>query len=276
MIVTPYFVYLHHPKTGGTFVTKMLYEMQKRYPEFKVSEPRGLKHAGRRKIPGAYAHLPLVTNIRYMLDHYVSRYEFKWWTQPGFFRPEIKEEYPHFPNLDFKEFMQVFCNWYYRDIDRNKADVLVNSNIGVNTRAITRIVGTNNNFKLLSEQDSKSDSDLRECFEGIHFLKSHRLNQDLAELIQSSGRDKGIEYDTSFILESKKVLPKLGGRGDSGKNWRNYFDDELLDFVMLKDRLLLRSLPWLLEEFPDDAKTRFADILGSCKTAPTSSSERGN
>lgn len=272
MLLTPYFVYLHHPKTGGTFVTKMLHELQARHPGFKVVEPPGLKHSGRGKIPSDYAHLPVVTNIRYLLDHYVSRYEFRWWTRPGFFRPEIRKDYPEFPDLDFKTFMQVFCNWHYRDIEQSKADRWVRHHIGVNTRAITRIVGINNS-EILALQDQLEDADLREKFEGVHVLKSHRLNQDLVELIRSCGKQDGVEYDTDFILESQKVLPKLGGRGDSGKDWRNYFDDELLDFVMLRDRLLLRSLPWLLEEFPEEAKRRFPDILRRCREDSTAMKE---
>jgi len=61
------------------------------------------------------------------------------------------------------------------------------------------------------------------------------------------------------------VLPKLGGGGDEGKSWQTFFDDELLDFVMLKDRLLLRSLPWLLDEFPTEAKEGFVKILHDCR-----------
>ena len=260
MIITPHFVYLHYPKTGGTFVTRMLHEMKQHNPGFSLSEPKGLKHSGRRRIPEAHAELPVVTNIRYLLDHYVSRYEFRWWTRPGFFRPEIKDDYPAFPDLDFHQFMQAFCDWRYRPIPADKAAQLNHSDIGVNTRAITRIVGVKNNI-VLKKQDKMSNARVRELFEGIHFLKSHQLNQDLAELIQAFGKAEGINYDTDFILESGKVLPKLGGRGDGGKKWQAYFDDELIDMVLSKDRLLLRAQPWLLEEFPSGSRQRLDEIV---------------
>ena len=260
MIITPDFVYLHHPKTGGTFVTKMLYQMSRQYPEFKVTEPPRLKHSGRSKIPQEYAHLPVVTNIRYLLDHYVSRYEFRWWTRPGFFRPEIKQVLPHFPEISFKEFMQIFCNWHYRTIPKNRAARLVTSDIGGNTRAITRILGIGR-LKFLEKHDQMSDEELQAKFHDVHLLKSHSLNADLSDLIQSTGASKGKTYNTEFILSSGRILPKLGGRGETGKNWKNYFDDELVDMVLLKDRLLLRTQPWLLEEFPSGSRERLDEII---------------
>ena len=269
MLITPFFVYLHNAKTGGTFVTRMLQELADRNPGFPVEQPPGLKHCGRKRIPEAHSELPVVTNLRYLMDHYISRYEFRWWTRDNFFnRDAVEARYPNFPDLNFRDFMFAFSDWSLRDIKRKKALHLDACDVGVNSYAVAQLLGLGS-FRFWERQDGFSDDKLQRKFSDCSFLRTHNLNRDLTDYVDSFSLDSSGPLDTAFILESGKVLPVLGGRGEDARSWESYFDDELVDLVLRKDRLLLRVQPWLLEEFPAGSDLRLQEIIREKQSAVT-------
>ena len=81
IVVKDAFVYIHHPKTGGTFVTEMLRKVASENNGFSIQELPGLKHSGISKIPEEFRGLPVVINVRNVFEHYVSRYKFEWWAR---------------------------------------------------------------------------------------------------------------------------------------------------------------------------------------------------
>ena len=244
IVVKDAFVYIHHPKTGGTFVTKMLHKIASNNDDFIVEELQGLKHAGINKIPKAYQDLPVVINIRNVFEHYVSRYKFRWWADPEhsdkmFKRGKVKGIYADFPDLTFSQFLRLFNEWALRRMPENRVKKLTNLNIGVNSWVLLRLT-SKKPLEFVEEFDKLNNETLMKKFEHIHFLKTERLNDDLYSFLKKCGvKDSKI----SFIQNTPPILPKKGGRGKLEFTWMNYFSKEDIKFVMEKDRLYFRMFP---------------------------------
>lgn len=99
MFITDKLVFLHIPKTAGTFVHKVLRELHCssgwqrkvhslqratgiKIPLFPYRYREVTKHSTRRRIPEACDGSRLVIlAVRNPLDHYVSHYRFNWWRE---------------------------------------------------------------------------------------------------------------------------------------------------------------------------------------------------
>jgi hypothetical protein len=75
MVITRHFVFLHVPKTGGTFVRDVCLKQAPRGWEAHNWRP-GRPHARYVSIPEDCAHLPVLCFVRNPWDWYVSWYEF--------------------------------------------------------------------------------------------------------------------------------------------------------------------------------------------------------
>ena len=131
MIFTDRFVYVHEPKTGGTFVTSMLFRLyglrwtrwthlrnalfgrvRCRHPRYGALVHDSNKHGGCNEIPPPQRGKKVLATVRNPFDLYVSQYEFGWWRRAEFLRhyealPRFREEYPNFPDLSFAEYVQL-------------------------------------------------------------------------------------------------------------------------------------------------------------------------
>ena len=73
MFVTPYFVYVHVPKTGGNFVRKVA----ERHFEIVWTSAIGddpRQHVPYSSVPSEYAELPAISFVRNPWSHYVSHW----------------------------------------------------------------------------------------------------------------------------------------------------------------------------------------------------------
>ena len=250
IVVKDAFVYIHHPKTGGTFVTEMLRKIASENNGFNIEEPPGLKHAGIGKIPEKYSNLPVVINVRNVFEHYVSRYKFEWWAEPKhaknmFDLEKVAKIYPDFPKLSFSEFLRLFNTWSLRGrMPQKRAEKLASLNIGLNTWVLTRLI-TPKTIKLLEQIDELDDETLKSKFQGVRFLRTEKLNSDLYNLLKEYGIK---EEKINFIIDAAPILPQKGGRGEGKLTWREYFSQEDIDFVIEKDRLYFRLFPELVEQ----------------------------
>src|SRR5687767_6163093 len=118
MILTPDFVYIHQPKTGGTFVSHVLSRVYGgREGGFVDVE----KHAACSEVPEEHRGKPIISNLRNPYERYVSQYRFGWWRMhPDLYCgiEEMRELYPHYPEISFAEFVHLantkFLNRYQR------------------------------------------------------------------------------------------------------------------------------------------------------------------
>ena len=130
MVITDKFVYIHKPKTGGTFVTDSLLELHDGkwnwWIHFKLALLKKVqfknnvgtltltanKHGGCLEIPAKYRDKIIVSTIRNPFDYYVSQYEFGWWKRkewlPYYQKLEnFKARYSTFPDLKFGDFLAL-------------------------------------------------------------------------------------------------------------------------------------------------------------------------
>jgi len=223
MIVTKQFVYIHMPKTGGTFVTeilKRLYGVSGK-PTLRQRVCRRLplrkpllsvnKHGYCGQIPPEYSHLPIVGCVRNPLDRYVSQYSFAWWkTYPDDF-PELKD-HPSYPDLSFEEFVHL-ANEHWLDKDNQGVDV--DRSLGWHTIAFVNWYCRNAEELLRYNEGRPLTADrIRESLYTDSFLRTNRLNRDLHDYLHGLGLP---ESKLEFILESPKIMPREGGRTEAQK-----------------------------------------------------------
>jgi hypothetical protein len=262
MIVTDKFVYVHQPKTGGSFVVEALLELygieniwKEGLPEefkspaiFETKQGRfsleGAKHSFCGDIPKSYLNegKQILSNLRNPLDLYVSHYEFGWWKREAY-RPyfdvveDFEKRFPTFPDISFEQFLlldydthNVFFNdGFYGD-----------KGYGMGTVRFVKHFAKNQK-KLLPKTASMNwkNYELQQDLYPIEFIRTSRLNDDLAEYLLEVGFSK---TEAQFILDKKRVLPLGKGRTKAQK-WERYYTPAILETVLRKDKLLFDLFP---------------------------------
>lgn len=130
MVITNKFVYIHKPKTGGSFVTEALLKLYDGKWNLFVHAKLALlkvihyknqsgilsftanKHGGCRDIPKEHLQKTIVSTIRNPFDYYVSQYEFGWWKRRAWHNyykqfNGFRQYSASFPNLSFQQFMEM-------------------------------------------------------------------------------------------------------------------------------------------------------------------------
>ncbi|MBC6418384.1 MAG: sulfotransferase family 2 domain-containing protein [Prochloron sp. SP5CPC1] len=132
MILTDKFVYIHIPKTGGTFVTSIFNKLHCQREEgtklsrllARISSYCGgyfgncqnvMKHGTCSYIPWAFRSKPIVSNTRNPYDSYVSVYEF------GLWKEQTKKFNPN-KEYSFTEFLK-FLNGLSEDEELHLDDL---------------------------------------------------------------------------------------------------------------------------------------------------------
>ena len=252
MIITNDFVYIHYPKTGGTFVTQMLYDVylgkKKKILNkvlTKITKYKPLieinKHGTCNEIPHKYNNSSILSVVRNPYDRYVSLFEFKWWknhTEDHFNLNEIKKLYPHFPNINFAEYVTMIDKLFLKDIFTQLNDNMMF--LGPQSRQFIYYF-----FKKPVELSKKIDKDYivkKNYFEDmydVHFLHQEKLNDDLYDYLKKIGiKQKNLK----FIKKSEKIFPIEGGRNINSK-WQDYYTPELKKKVRDREKLLFKIFP---------------------------------
>lgn len=249
MIVTDRLVFVHMPKTGGTFVRKVLEELYGVAPAPRGRLARLLrrlrprrrppfhqlrKHGACREIPPEAAHLPILGCVRNPLDRYVSQYTFGWWrTHPEEF-PGIAE-HPSFPELTFTEFVELAMERFARH-DHPRVD----PSLGWHTVQLVEWYGLDPK-RLLGSSAALTAERLRDGLFPVTFLHTDRLNHDLLEALL----ELGFPADRlAFIRELPRIYPREGGRPPT-EGWEAYYTPALRRLVRHRERLLFELFPEL-------------------------------
>ena len=272
MIITEDFVYIHYPKTGGTFVTKVLqelYQYKKQYRIFGKLLPKIIRnkvlqfpairyrvqgfnfknvHGTCHEIPDEHSHKPILTTIRNPYDRWVSHYKFGWWKThieedfEFFTVKEIKGKYPNFPDLDFTEYINLW-NLIWLPEKLKKLDLQINESFGIETFNFVKFF-----FKkpedVLSEisqdyQGYVSSKRYKADIFKVHFVNTDRLNLGLYNFLLDIGWES---KEIAFILHLKKICPKEGGRTED-QTWEKYYTHELKSTIRRKEKLLFDFFP---------------------------------
>jgi hypothetical protein len=242
MILTPDFVYIHHPKTGGTFVTHVLSRL---YGDRQMDVE---KHATCNDIPEEHRGKPIISAFRNPYDRYVSQYRFAWWKlHPDQYCGEeaMRALYPHYPDLSFAEFVHL-ANALFVNCHMGRPTGFVNRNFppgrgpGWQTEQFVRFYFREPRevFARLDENSLDSGAFRKDMYD-VRFLPVERLNQSLYELLLGLGHSP---EEIAFVRSAEKVFPVEGGR-DLEDRWQDYYTPEIRDSVRTRERLLFELFP---------------------------------
>lgn len=271
MVITDRFVYIHMPKTGGTFVTELLLRLHgspvgesggdggagsagrlarklfvrpNHYGPIENLEP---KHGTCHDIPPRHGNKPVVSTVRNPYDWYVSQYEFAWWKQTFRYHPEpyptpagaaIEEVLPRFvethsrfPDISFAEFIEL-CHQAARRLDAQNGPAL-----GLLTHSFIRY-HYRHPERVLENPRAHPGPRGPELFD-VQFLRTDRLNQELHDYLLAAGYR---EADLRFIRDHDRILPMGRGR-PADQTWQDYYTPELRRAVREADRFLFEMFP---------------------------------
>ncbi|SMN01748.1 hypothetical protein SPONN_13 [uncultured Candidatus Thioglobus sp.] len=261
MILTNELVFVHLPKTGGTFVRHILTKLDEARikgtwlsylpPKIRKRVSRdfidydiwGQPHRCCRQIPPSHRLKPILATLRNPYDRYVSAYEFGCWRINASLythRHEVKKIHPHFPDLTFTEFVH--------DLTQIVTPIRVSTTLG---REMEIPFGwqtwqfVNFFFKeptqvlpKLSPSYAHSKAYLADMYP-IHFIRTHHLNQELYDFLIGLGYHP---QNIDFILTTPKILPR-GRRRNPDQNWKKYYTPELKRYVRKKEDFIFTIFP---------------------------------
>jgi len=278
MVTTDRFVYIHMPKTGGTFVTSVLFRIHKpaRLPSSRSGLARKILHYVQRcaqspygsslspygeiadvepkhgtcsEIPAPHKDKPILSTIRNPYDWYVSQYEFGWWKRTFMYHPESHPT-PAGSAIEhvLPEFIQQHPHFpdisFQEFVDLCSGAALVlkerGPDLGLYSHSFIRFY-----YRHVPELISRfnrnylvSGRDTLDRFD-VSFIKTNRLNQELYAFLLSMGyRAK----DLRFLPELGKILPMGRGRRDDQK-WERYYTPVLKDIIREKEWALFEMFP---------------------------------
>ena len=272
MVITEDFVYIHLPKTGGTFVEQVLQRLfdniglwyldtSKKVDRVKFGSRD--QHESVREIPPAHRDKPVVFTMRNPYDWYISQYEFAWWkVEPGreFDDLAVRARYDSYPDLAFDEYVTAVNDWrLWPPGDRAEgAEIEKAGNIGLFTWMFIRFLALSPHSAFAAAREFGSTGLSVVLYPQINFLRTDRLNQDLHDWLVRVGFSPS---DVSFILDADRIgrqgsvtslapgeqMPittnQTKGTHAATRAWRDYFDSRLKAFVRQREHLLFELFP---------------------------------
>jgi hypothetical protein len=258
MIITDDFVMINFPKTGSTFVRNVLKRVHNDYSflektvyffgkkkkplyiNFWIENIRdtsfryGVKdeHGLCSQIPKKHISKQIVSIKRNVFERYISLYEYAdWKVAPWIKVSDIKKIYPNYPDLSFKEYLNLLFHFNPWEIHPK-----INRKLPMGPATTQFIVFYfKNPFKVLREIDENylmSDYYKKDMY-NVHFLEQNNLNDDLYNFLSKKGYK---EQKISFI----KNLKRQNVSRPKNKNIKDYFNDDLISMVREKDKFLFK------------------------------------
>lgn len=277
MVVTEKFVYIHMPKTGGTFVTTVLECLHRRVQPARkrrtqvqrvvhsVSKRTGIrrehaqlygplldlepKHGTCHDIPSRLRHLPIFSTIRNPYDWYVSQYEFGWWKRTFLYQPELnptpvgeamERVLPSFIQ-DHPTFPEIGFESFMVLCERAAEAVngKYGSDVGLYTFGFLRFYHREPDQALSRTRGYCGFSGVLEDMFKVEFIFTNRLNEQLHRFLLGTGYQPN---DLGFIPELGRILPMGRGRRED-QPWEQYYTSDLKSIVRHRDRLLFERFP---------------------------------
>ena len=255
MINTGKFIFIHLPKTGGTFVSEIINKMVSKKSFFyksplkyeriwkDIHKPNSYDiygpHGTCEQIAPEHKDLPIVSVFRDPFDRYVSLFKFAWWKKQPEIDPElIKKHYPNYPELSFEEYLEMKNELTIQTSTKGRLKSEIS---GFLTLQFIRYFCKNPESvidQLNNDVDHNYQLIQKHLFE-VKFLKTDRLNLSLFDYLKSIGiKDKHI----NFILKEDRIMPTGGGR-KSDDLAKSHFTEETRAYVLKKEQVLLKLFP---------------------------------
>jgi hypothetical protein len=254
MVLTDQFVYIHIPKSGGSFVEEALRLLLDGKPGFYLDSGspgnRGMfgcadQHDRYCQLPLEYRDRKLLATIRNPFDHHVSLFEFGWWKnhpQDTFDPQRIKDAFPHFPELSFSEYLAAVNDWTLVEpsyAPKGGYDKLIELGVGPLTFDFIRFLAPDPEAVFASLPQFLAEGGREEALAVANFIPTHRLNSGLHAFLLGLGFEPS---RIDFILSLGRILPD-GSTRTENMDWQPYYNAESKRLVRERERVLFEMFP---------------------------------
>ena len=237
MLISKDFVFIHMPKTGGTFVhgifkkivqaykdehplrwylNRFLYRLglttpiyQKligvKYDEYPNQTVNG-QHAGVAYIPKRFKKLPIISVKRDPIEKFISAYYFRWWERfPNLKHEYLTELFPEYPNITISDYFKLVYehemkHFFHKDY-REDIGVLSWQFIRMYSRSPLQV------YRNIDE-DNFADV-IKEHFYKVDFFEMKNLNEKMSKYLKGTSFAPYAHY----FNKSSKIYPP-GSRPD--------------------------------------------------------------
>jgi len=268
MLISDSFIMLNLPKTGTTFTIKVIKEAfgesnpsiitrlqwklglkQKKLNELKLPIIRDYrknkmdKHGIYDQIPSHYlnSNREIVSIIRDPFTARISRYNYASWKRKSsrlWNSDLVHKAFPHFPNLSFKEYLQL--TEIIDELRSQDLDYTLNVELGgLSYQWIQMFCKDHKTMLKKVHKNFTSDSSLSKHFPKITFLRQENLNEDLIDFLSRHGFSMN---QLDFIRTSSKQNVSVYD------SYKKYLTPEAVDFILEKEWFLFKMFPEYIPE----------------------------
>lgn len=270
MIITDKLVYIHFPKAGGTFVSKILqqlydgkiiprYERKNRIKKMVIKKPfyvdyrvhdffEGVvderhNHNGYSQIPLEHITKPVFTTIRNPFDFYVSYYETKKWINEKTLNDsEILVHLPSFPDLDFPDFLNFLDLYYGQKVFKAITGQDRIKGIGIYTLLFILLFSEKplEVYSKMGKQEYLDEKDFM-IRKDITFLAYSDLNNELYSHLQQFYSNDDIDF--LYTAKKENVSPNR-----KSADWKVYYTENTHDLISKVDLVGLNFFDKLVKK----------------------------
>ena len=260
MVITDKFVFVHQPKTGGTFVRQMIDMIAAaELADFPLGRLRraGLLpcrfgyretadyHDTCRDIPAEHRYKKIVSAVRDPFDFYVSFYHYGWWAAhpEDSYRDieEVRRAFPNFPDLSFEQFLDL-ANGFFVDFDMIGDPERPHRMGYYSTQFLQYFFIVPADAYRRIDSAYLADRAWRAEMFPVEFLHTSTLNRDLHRFLSREG------YPRRYIdgvLRKPPVRPQEHHTPRPSASFKNYYTRETYDLIREKERILFAIFPHL-------------------------------
>lgn len=261
MLITDKFVFVHLPKTGGTFVRTVVRDllvpsrfMQKVHsarrdwglalPFFPYKYVDLDQHGSCEKIPDRYRDRTILSCYRNPLDLLVSQYYFGWWKKYPyrfFGDPQsVRGQYGSLDSMSFPEFFRASYDGHiwFRHSAKRSGSFDPKYTGWLTCEFLAFYFNTEDRIKIL-DSSSAGVYELglvSELMYNVHFLETSALSSDLCNFMLQMGYDR---RKVGYIKDMKKVFSHRKGES----KYIKYYTNDMISEVLEKERLLYDLFP---------------------------------
>jgi hypothetical protein len=254
MIITDKIIFLHFPKSGGTFISKAIehlylnnilvkysqlnpvirfFKSKVYFEDFRENDAfdnvlnNRNNHNGYSQIPIQHKGKPVFTSIRNPFDFYVSYYETKKWaTAITLSDPEILTKFPSFPELSFEEFLEFIDFYYINKVYSKITGLEKKCGLGLYTMLFIFLYCVNP-LKVFSLIVQEKDADL------IEKIITENIAKDIKFICFNDLRNNLYNYLVKFYPENSilfifNMKGENVGKSRKFKEWELYYNDQTL------------------------------------------------
>ena len=232
MIVTDKFVFVHFPRTGGTFITDVLMRFFPSAQEIGYHLPRFL-------LPKQYSHLPVLGAVRNPWEFYVSWYYHVWprdaatpltsWlTENG--KQQFEGATRNALNLGtHNERLDALIEKLPDEVDYRKRNIP-----NITKDALRKIRGTGVGYYTFRFDHLFGNAD------EVFFCRQERLRPDLIHFLERVGT--ATDEIRTYIVGSEKKNTA------SHTHYSSYYTPELAELVSIRDRAMIERFGYVFEK----------------------------